>query len=364
MFVNQIYLYIRFSCKNIVIFDFNQMSLTSWKRIILFCSFALFLWAIVFWLYGKYIDTLKDKEYVANCSYTLSAWIFSINAVCVQQKELPQLALVDIVNEVRDQIDWFSWYYEPFSTSFNYYWATPIFRTGWSPYLKWDPESEQLITDAVKKRKKITFTYNELAQYYAEHLSYFVSDKDLTNLWRCTRTNYLIALEWIDWVIMNPWDVFNVNKKLGSLKWYCKWINNESFSFYGWVCGMVSQLFRVSLVNPEIFVNNRFPHNERFVQYYWETVWWDDAAVYEYSKVFEIENLSNSDIIFKTRYEWNESILVAISWPTNKWINISKENIDWKETAVHLNKSVYEWDAIIREEIFDSFYSRKTYEIR
>jgi hypothetical protein len=55
---------------------------------------------------------------------------------------------------------------------------------------------------------------------------------------------------------------------------------------------------------------------------------------------------------------------VAISWPTDKWVRISKENINGKETAIHLNKSVYESDVITREENFDSYYSRKTYEIR
>ena len=124
-------------------------------------------------------------------------------------------------------------------------------------------------------------------------------DKDLTNLWKCTCTNYTLALEWMDGIILNPWDVFNVNKKLGSLEGYCKWINQDSFAFYGGVCGMVSQLFRISLLDPDIVVNSRFPHNERFVQYYWETVWWDDAAVYEYSKLFEIQNIWKSDIIIK-----------------------------------------------------------------
>lgn len=337
---------------------------TSRKSIILSCSIALFLGAIVFASYDKYNNNIQDEEYSADCSFTLSAWIFNINAVCIQKKQLPQLALVDIINEVWDQIEWFSGYYEPYSQSFNYYWATPIFKTAWSPYLQWNSESDQLIDEAIKWRKKIQITYNELAQYYAEHLSYFVADKDLTNLWRCTRINYILALEWMDGVIMNPWNTFNVNQKLGSLRGYCKWMTEDSLSFYWWVCGMVSQLFRVSLLDPDISINKRFSHNEWFVQYYGENIWWDDAAVYEYSKQFEIQNSSNSDIVFKMRHEWNHSILVAISWPTNKWVNISKENIDGRETAMHLNKAVYESDKLTREENFDSYYTRKTYEFR
>ena len=336
----------------------------SWKNIILLCGSVLFLVALS--LFGYSIDNneLENKEYFSDCEYTLSAWIFTINAGCIQQKRLPQLTLVDIINETRDQIEWFSGYYEPESTSFNYYGAKPIFKTKWSPYLQWDIESNLLISEAIKQRKKINFTYRELAKYYEQHLSYFVAYKNLDYLWKCTRINYLLALEWMDGIILNPWNIFNVNKKLSSLNWYCEWLSEWNYSFYGGVCGMVSQLFRVSLLNPDIIIKKRFPHNERFVQYYWETIWGDDAAVYEYSKQFEIENLWNSDIVFKTHYEWNKSIFVAISWPTNEWVNISKENIDWKETTIRLNKTVYKSDKVIREEVFDSYYSRKTYEIR
>lgn len=340
------------------------MDWNSWKSIILFCGILLFFWATALFWYGVNRDKLEDGEYFSNCGYTMSAGIFTINANCIQQKQLPKLTLVDIVNEAWDQIEWFSGYYEPQSTEFDYHWATPIFKTKWSPYLQWNEESEQLIEEAIKWRKKIKFTYNELARYYAEHLSYFVADKDLTNLWKCTRKNYIIALEGMDGVIMNPWDTFNVNGKLSSLNWYCRWVAKDSLSFYGWVCGMVSQLFRVSLLDPDILVNSRFSHSERFVQYYWETIWWDDAAVYEYSKQFQIENLWNSDIVFKMRHEWDKSILVAISWPTDKWVNISKENINWRTTAVHLKKSVYESDKFKRDENFDSYYTRKTYEFR
>ncbi|MBO7505104.1 hypothetical protein J6T66_02960 [bacterium] len=49
-------------------------------------------------------------------------------------------------------------------------------------------------------------------------------------------------------------------------------MSEDSLSFYGGVCGMVSQLFRVSLLDPDISINKRFSHNERFVQYYGENI--------------------------------------------------------------------------------------------
>lgn len=336
--------------------------------VLLFSSFSI-KWYLIY-----KSNEEKDNEYFSNCEYTESMWIFTINASCVQQKKLPKLSLYEIIDTVWDEIDWFSWYYEPLSPSFNYYWATPIFKTQWSSYLQWDPLANKLIFQAIKAREKVTFSYNELAQYYAQHLSYFVADKDLTNLGNCTRKNYLIALDGINWYILNPWNIFNVNQKLSSLEWYCKWTSNELHSFYWWVCGMVSQLFRVSLINPDIVVNKRYPHNEWFVQYYWENIWGDDAAVYEYSKQFEIKNLGDSDIIFKTKNNENKSIIVAISWPTNKWVNIKKDFINWSSTAIHLQKTVYQYldndynrtigSITVREEGFDSYYSKKSYEFR
>ena len=345
------------------------MQKSIWNSIILLWGITLFIWAIIFALYSRDNDSIQNKEYLSDCEYTLADDVFIINANCIKQKKLPQLTLVDIINRVWDQIEWFSGYYEPYSTSFNYYWATPRFKTKWNPYLQWNEKSDQLIAEAIKWRKKIKITYNELAQYYAEHLSYFVADKDLSELWNCSTTNYKLAIWTLDNYIMNPWNVFNANQKLSAIKDYCKWESEEEYLFYGWVCWMVSQLFRVSLINPDIIINKRFPHSERFVQYYWETVWWDDAAVYERSKQFEIQNLGNSDIIFKTRNEWNILELIAISWPTNKWVNISKENINWRKMAIHLEKNIYKSDDTIgnnpeRTEFFDSYYVEKNYEFR
>jgi len=331
--------------------------------ILLFSSFSIKWYSI-----HKSIEE-KDNEYFSNCGYTKSMWIFTINASCIQQKKLPQLPLAEIIDAVWDNIDWFSWYYEPLSNSFNYYWATPIFKTKWNLYLQWEPSTNKLVLQAIESRERVSFSYKELAQYYAQHLSYFVADKDLTNLGNCSRKNYLLALNWIDWYILNPWNTFNINQKLSSLWWYCKWISNESHSFYWWVCGMVSQLFRVSLINPDIVINKRYPHNEWFVQYYWENIWGDDAAVYEYSKQFEIKNTGESDIILKTRNNESKSIIVAISWPTNKWVNITKNFINWNTKAIHLNKTVYQYNdtlgnVVLREEVFDSYYSKKSYEFR
>lgn len=381
------------------------------KNIILDSAIILFLWAIFIFWYSSNAISIENKienavqiienslpksditkYYDSECKYSFSDGIYTIDASCVLQNKLPELTLEEIINEVWNQISDFSEYYHPFDSSFDYHGAIPLFESEWSPYLQDSDESKNLLIKAIKRREKIRFSYNELAKYYANKLSYFVSDKDLTNLWNCTRQNYLLALESMDNYILKPGQSFNVNQKLRWIKWYCKWRSDTNYSFYGGVCGMVSQLFRISLINPDILIKKRFSHNEWFIQYYGDIVWWDDAAVYERSKQFEIENIWNSDIIFKIRHNDNHSVMVAISEPSEKWVNISRKFINWRETAIHLEKTIYQkvqknldsneildWitfyeslikddsnkeNNIVRNEIFDSYYTKKTHEIR
>ena len=214
--------------------------------------------------------------------------------------------------------------------------------------------------------RKISFSRNDLAHYYAEQLSYYVADKDLSNLWTCTLTNYNLALESMDnYVFPVDW-TFNANQHLINIDNYCKWQSEHTYLFYGGVCGMVSQLFRISLLNPNIEITKRFSHNERFVKYYGEKIWGDDAAVYERSKQFEIKNVWNSDIIFKVRRNWSKTQLIAISQPSGKRIEIHKSTINWNNKAIHLEKSVFggSGENLIKTEIFDSYYSRKNYSNR
>ena len=342
------------------------MNNTLWKNIVFYCALILSALYICIWLYSLdafyIVNELKNLE--SDCSYTLEDSIYTIDAICITEKRLPSMTLVEVVNGSRDQILWFSGQYEPFKESFDYYNSYPIFRSEWNPYLQENDRSNELIKNSIKKWWKVSFSKQELAQYYAKNLSYFVAEKDLTNLWNCSRINYNLAMDGIDNYVLNPWEILNANDMLISIKNYCKWETEDEFLFYWWVCWMVSQLFRTSLLNPWITILKRFPHNEWFVQYYWETVWWDDAAVYQKTKQFEIINSGESDIIFKTKQDWNTSILISISWPTGQWVNISKNYINWRKTSVHLDKKVFYDDEILRIEEFDSYYSNKTYEIR
>ena len=85
------------------------------------------------------------------------------------------------------------------------------------------------------------------------------------------------------------------------------------FSFYGGVCGVASQLFRASLSSPQVRIDKRWGHNDRYMQYYGSEVEGDDAAVYERSKQFVFTNTSDSPFLIKTEESRNHTKLFFIT---------------------------------------------------
>ena len=72
----------------------------------------------------------------------------------------------------------------------------------------------------------------------------FSSFKDISMLDACTKHNYLLAFEQLDGKIIQPGESFNFNHFLAKLKGYCTGRGAKTFTFYGGVCGVASQLFR------------------------------------------------------------------------------------------------------------------------
>lgn len=84
--------------------------------------------------------------------------------------------------------------------------------------------------------------------------------------------------------------------------------------FYGGVCGAATQLFRASLLSPQISIIKRYGHSQRLVPYYSEYVFGDDAAIYEMSKQFEIKNQSLNEVYIKYLQK-NGGVYLAIITP-------------------------------------------------
>jgi len=63
---------------------------------------------------------------------------------------------------------------------------------------------------------------------------------------------------------------------------------------------------------PDIEIVKRSPHSVRYVPYYSDYVFGDDAAIYEMSKQFEIKNNSEQTTYFKVLSQDNAAYLVSI----------------------------------------------------
>ena len=98
---------------------------------------------------------------------------------------------------------------------------------------------------------------------------------------------------------------------------------------------MSSQLFRASLIDPDIAILQRHPHNEWFTMYYGEKAEGDDAAVVEMRKQFEISNNGSTDVYFRTKKQGSRTFLVIISpqAPTQQ-VKISKTYISDLEVTL------------------------------
>ena len=173
--------------------------------------------------------------------------------------------------------------------------------TGIVHYLSWgyDPK----LRNTVYKPTVITIT----GQNSDLSIAVFSSFKDISMLDACTKHNYLLAFEQLDGKVINPWESFNFNAFLTNLRGYCTGRGAKTFSFYGGVCGVASQLFRAWLSSPQVRIDKRRGHNDRYMQYYGSEVEGDDAAVYEQSKQFVFTNTSDFPFLIKTEESRNHT---------------------------------------------------------
>lgn len=144
-------------------------------------------------------------------------------------------------------------------------------------------------------------------------IAVFSSFKDISMLDACTKHNYLLAFEQLDGKIIQPGESFNFNHFLAKLKGYCTGRGAKTFTFYGGVCGVASQLFRAWLSSPQVRIDKRRGHNDRYMQYYGSEVVGDDAAVYERSKQFVFTNISDSPFLIKTEETTDHTKLFFIT---------------------------------------------------
>lgn len=248
------------------------------------------------------------------------------------------------------QQDSYNFVYKATEPSYSYSIVDDYLKYRWSIYEKlavlyWVHENKMIMVDNYL-----------LARLMFQNYSFYSVPTNLSNRWPCSLTNYKLAIWRLNWKELKPWEVLDLNALISNNPLSCKWNSTKSFLFYWWSCWASSQLFRLSLIMPNITVLDRAWHAKWWALYYWLNIMGDDAAMYENSKKFVIRNDFDSSIYFVAYEKWNYVYLVwVVPNKVSDYVKIDKK-VNWYRSSVF--KYVYDrnWYSIWEYQ-FDSVYS-------
>lgn len=278
------------------------------------------------------IEEEFDKTKTLKCRYKEDkndSNYYIIKPICLRKKEYPELWFRETVNLLWPYIKGFDQEYDEVNTGFNF--------KGTQAQIDYSKISlgneyyntlkqKQIINYLEKNRINIKIHKKYFAKYSAKDFVFYPTLKETKHMSACVKTNYQVSAWPLDGLYVKPWEIFNLNAAISRLPNYCKSINgNKILPFYGGACGTAGQLYRTSLIIPDMTVTKRYPHIRRWAQYYGKTIYGDDAAVLTYDKQLEIKNDGNFPIYFRTLKFKDYTYLVWVS-PVNphKSVKITK----------------------------------------
>ena len=304
-----------------------------------------------------YIDQIEELK-KENCEIENYENYSYISPVCLL-KHRSYLTTQKSLEYLTKNLNVFYDMYQQDSYNFVYYPTTPSFYySTYDKYLKsrWTIYERLAILYRTKKDKKIKIDNEILAKLMFENYSFYSVPTNLANRWQCSLTNYKLAISKLNWLELKPWEVLDLNRLISNDPRSCKWSSTKSFLFYWWSCWASSQLFRLSLIMPNITVLERAWHAKRRALYYWANIMWDDAAMYENSKKFVIRNAFDTSIYFVTYEKLNYVYLIwIVPEIADEYVEIIK-NVNWYHSSVF--KQIYNrYGTLIWNYQFDSTYS-------
>lgn len=184
------------------------------------------------------------------------------------------------------------------------------------------------------QKKDIEISLYQLADISQYHYDIYASKASLVERDNCTKQNLLVSLQSLHNYLLPAGQSLNFNKHISNIEGYCKGTGPQNLKFYGGACGSASQLFRISLLIPEVNITQRRPHSYRYTKYYGDELMGDDAAIYEMSKQLEIQNTSDQDIYFTTQQTDTEIYLIALGPKNNQTVHITKEYNQPRQTNI------------------------------
>jgi len=305
----------------------------------------------------SYIDQIEslDKKTCTVQNYENYSYI---SPVCLL-KDTNYLTTEKSIQYILKDLNTFYDIYQQDSYYFTYKATKPYFKYSiYDRYLKnrWNIYEKIAILYRTSENRMIKINNEILAKLMFEKYSFYSVPTNLANRWPCSLTNYKLAIWKLNWLELKPWEVLDLNKLISNDPHSCKWNSTKSFLFYWWSCWASSQLFRLSLIMPDITVLERAWHAKRRALYYGSNIMWDDAAMYENSKKFVIRNDFNTSIHFIAYEKWDYVYLVwIVPKKVDEYVEIIK-NVNWYRSS--LFKQIYnKYWTLIWSYQFDSVYS-------
>jgi len=283
--------------------------------------------------------TIRDKR----CGKVEQWDYYVISPICLRKQEYPKLWFREAVDYIRPYVESFQDEYDLYKQDFTFHGTKPIInydKISLSNYYQNTPAQQQIITKLEQKNIKIKIHKKYFAKYYINNFSFYPVKKDLLGIWDCALTNYKVWIETMRNFYLKPNQVLNFNKQISYIPWYCHGSTQQWRPFYGWVCWSAGQLFRTSLIIPNITITKRYPHSKRRSQYYGKIIYGDDAAVLDTRKQLEIRNDGYLPIYYKILDKWDYNYLVGIlPNQSRESVHITKKQT-WPLTA-EVTKKTY-----------------------
>ena len=309
-------------------------------------------------------DKLKEIE-DKQCVYWEDKWFFYISPICFYNWEIPKLDFVKALDISWVYIKNFDNIYDLEENNFYYKSAKPTYSfkiPDLKDYFNKNLENEILDFVLYKKHFYVQIPIEYIALNQINNYSFYIADKDLSKRNKSRLHNFNVALNVLDNYILKPWKILYLNSILSYAKGFVWWNTKVKRLFYGWVCGVSTLLFRNALINPYLYVKERFNHRQRYVNFYSNYIYGDDSSVYEWDKRLKIINTSKYPIYFKKKMVDNKIYLVSIiPSKIEDFVQIKKEQI-WKLKA-YLSSDTYDkyWNFKYKQS-WISRYDRKNYD--
>ncbi|HMT27599.1 MAG TPA: VanW family protein, partial [Candidatus Absconditabacterales bacterium] len=199
------------------------------------------------------------------CSRSLEGDTYLVTPRCFEENNLPQLGFQESANLIWPSVERFDNLYELDKQEFSYYGASPVMKKNFSAQDLSALKNNRLLLKRYNLiGESVRVNKNDLAYDQFKKFTFYGAERQIDNYGDCSRINYLVALKKLEGLYLEPGEKYTINDALSNQPNYCMGSVPGKYLFYQGVCGASTQLFRVSLLMPDIQITERANHSQRY----------------------------------------------------------------------------------------------------